>query len=138
MDDKIPENFIKTIKGNIEIIDKDFSKGYWEGLYFQAGLIEALLKFIGIGELKKRKKHDKNIENHIENSGLYNMIKDCVTLEVVDNGLHKKLEEYRKLRNILVHKMFQDPKYLEKLDLERMHELGKEILFELISIVENQ
>ena len=122
MGDRILENFIKMIKVNIEIIDKDFSKGYWEGLYFQAGLIEAVLKFIVIDELKKRKRYDKNIENYIENSGLRNMIKDCFTLELVDNELYKKLKEYRKLRNILVHKMFQDPKYLKKLNLDKMHD----------------
>lgn len=124
--------FIEFIEINMKIIDEDLNKGYWEGLYFQASLIEAILKFILITNLKKQRKFSKKISKHIEELGLSNAIKNCFMMSIITKELYDKLEKYREYRNILVHKILLDYRYFNS---RKMNDLGKEISKELIDII---
>ena len=131
------DEFVEPVKRQIDEIEKNFNSGIWQELYFQASLVEVSLEYILILESRKRRAWNENQKKKIENLRFIDKINlafDRVNSLKSNKTLYGKLTEYRHMRNQLVHKIF----YLGQLvNVKEMHNLGTEILEELLSVIQS-
>jgi hypothetical protein len=125
----------------LEILEKAeraySDKRYLEAFLIQACLIEGIVRAYAVSKLYVKISGNSGLEEKLNKWQFANILDALLFSEKIDTALHKKLKEYNKQRNIVVHELLSGgPEFND--ELKAFYESGREMKGLIVDDIQKQ